>query len=127
MNQVPVGVDNESSELNEPQKVTKVNVDYVVESDADKDNAENVMEMLDITSNKKKKSIASCRKTNKLREMTIEQLASLHPTGGGTLDAWARFAFPFAFAVLNLFYWIMFLYTIDDEIDVDNFESKIVT
>jgi hypothetical protein len=58
------------------------------------------------------------KKTN-IKEMPIEQLATLQPTGGERVDEWARFAFPVTFAFLNLIYWILFLYTIDDELDID--------
>ena len=63
------------------------------------------------------------RERANMRDMPIKKLATLEPTRGEKLDEWARFAFPFTFAFLNLIYWILFLYTIDDELDID-FENS---
>lgn len=42
------------------------------------------------------------------------------PSIGGAIDYYARLFFPLTFAVLNILYWTLYLYTIDDEIqDLD--------
>lgn len=60
--------------------------------------------------------------TNKWNEMPIEYLIEEEPSGGAILDGYARVGFPLAFAILNIIYWILYLYTIDDEIPI-NFEN----
>jgi hypothetical protein len=104
-----IGDDREAIILSE----TEVNLEFVIEDNITDD------KQIEMKGQKSKKS-------NNLKDMPIEQLATLQPTGGERVDEWARFAFPVTFAFLNLIYWILFLYTIDDELDID-FDNNSLT
>lgn len=104
-----IGDDREAIILSE----TEVNVEFVIEDTITDD------KQIEMKGQNSKKS-------NNLKDMPIEQLATLQPTGGERVDEWARFAFPVTFAFLNLIYWILFLYTIDDELDID-FDNNSLT
>ncbi|GFX47173.1 gamma-aminobutyric acid receptor subunit alpha-6 [Trichonephila clavipes] len=59
------------------------------------------------------------KKKKRYREIATRIDEMCIPDRGSRIDAYARVLFPLAFAVFNLLYWTLYLYTIDDEIPED--------